>query len=681
MDQAFVTRPTSPTVPAPSARSRRLASIRDSGHLALPGALTAALAFQAGGFFPGAVGLVGAILAGLALVRVTVAQRPFAGWSSLASVVGLAGAALASWTLLSALWSGSAGRALPEFDRTLVYVLTFFLLASIARGPRDLTVLLRWVLLAIVAVAVVGVATRLAPDLFPIAPGRAPARLAYPLTYWNAMGVICALGVVLALHASCGSQEPLLVRALAGAALPILALGVYFPFSRGGIATAVLGIALYVILAHPRRLLGTLATAVPAAAIALVSAYGADALAEDTYAKGAGPAQGHHVALVLVACMLGAFVARLALVRPEERLAGLGRRPARRRRLLVGAAVAAVAVLLVLGVAVDLPSRLSTQYHGFIQRDVAESGDARDRLGATANSGRLLMWRVDLDAFSSRPLHGTGAGTYHLQWDLRRGDKTGQVLDGHSLYLETLAELGLVGAVLLAVVLVGLLAGPTRGLGAVDRHANAAVLAAGVALLAHAGIDWDWEMPALFVWLFAAAGVACARRAVAGADGLLASAVPGRVPRLLAGLACLLLAITPFLVYRSQAALDRANAGFARGDCATAVDGALDSIQGLGARAEPYELLGYCDLRLGYLTLGLSAMEHARERDPDAWQYAYGVSVARALARRGDPLVAARAATRLSPREPLAHDLLAALRRARPARWPQVAARARIPTA
>ena len=36
-----------------------------------------------------------------------------------------------------------------------------------------------------------------------------------------------------------------------------------------------------------------------------------------------------------------------------------------------------------------------------------------------------------------------------------------------------------------------------------ERHAYAAFLAAGGALLLHAGIDWDWEMPALFLWFFA----------------------------------------------------------------------------------------------------------------------------------------------------------------------------------
>ena len=124
---------------------------------------------------------------------------------------------------------------------------------------------------------------------------------------------------------------------------------------------------------------------------------------------------------------------------------------------------------------------------------------------------------------------------------------TVRVVDGHSLYLETAAELGAVGLVLLALLLAGLLAGIARGLRGPERHARAALLAAGVALLLHAGIDWDWEMPALFAWLFAAAGTAWARPTDAAAcgDG------PARLTRVLAGLGCLLLALTPVLVIAS----------------------------------------------------------------------------------------------------------------------------------
>ena len=72
--------------------------------------------------------------------------------------------------------------------------------------------------------------------------------------------------------------------------------------------------------------------------------------------------------------------------------------------------------------------------------------------------------------------------------------------DAHSLYLETLAELGPIGlALLLAALIIPLLA--LRG-GRDPLLATAA--GAYVAFLVHTGVDWDWELPAVTL-----AGLAC----------------------------------------------------------------------------------------------------------------------------------------------------------------------------
>jgi O-antigen ligase len=69
----------------------------------------------------------------------------------------------------------------------------------------------------------------------------------------------------------------------------------------------------------------------------------------------------------------------------------------------------------------------------------------------------------------------------------------GRVRDAHSLYLETLAELGVFGLVLLVVVLGTPLAV------AVKRRRPLTAIAAGayVVFLVHAASDWDWELPAV----------------------------------------------------------------------------------------------------------------------------------------------------------------------------------------
>src|SRR4051795_301411 len=123
------------------------ARARDALHgirLTLPGVVTAWLGFRAGGFFPGQVGLVATVLALLLVLRITVAQRPFEGWSPALALGSGALAGLAVWTLASSAWSDAPARALSEFDRTLLYGLVLVLTGSAAARVGDMRMLLRW---------------------------------------------------------------------------------------------------------------------------------------------------------------------------------------------------------------------------------------------------------------------------------------------------------------------------------------------------------------------------------------------------------------------------------------------------------------------------------------------------------------------------------------------------------
>src|SRR6185312_10767354 len=154
-------------------------------------------------------------------------------------------------------------------------------------------------------------------------------------------------------------------------------------------------------------------------------------------------------------------------------------------------------------------------------------------------------------------------------------------VDGHSLYLETLGELGIPGLALVVATIALLLLGfllRARGAG---RGPPAALLAAGVAWAIHAGIDWDWEMPALTWWLFAFGAMALA----APADRPRLRA-PGRLTRVVAALGCLIVAITPALVIRSQTRLNAAVSALQANDCPAAIDASLDSASALGVRPE-----------------------------------------------------------------------------------------------
>src|SRR5262249_3819628 len=154
--------------------------------------------------------------------------------------------------------------------------------------------------------AVAGLITRLLPKTFPISGGVLPERVAFPLTYWNAMGIACGLGVVLLVHLSSSALEPRVMRVLAAAALGPVAVTLYFTFSRGAIWVLPLGLVLYVLLAQPRGLLTAGIAAIPAA-IAVKVAYDAALLSNADYnTSAAAISQGKHVAVVVLVCALAA---------------------------------------------------------------------------------------------------------------------------------------------------------------------------------------------------------------------------------------------------------------------------------------------------------------------------------------------------------------------------------------
>ena len=126
--------------------------------------------------------------------------------------------------------------------------------------------------------------------------------------------------------------------------------------------------------------------------------------------------------------------------------------------------------------------------------------------GGTGASGQTISWgslyvALPLDYGYNNAntaivnLAGVGASAFRVQWLKRRNiDET--VRDAHSLELETVAELGLVGVALLAALL-----GAVGVAGRAAHRADPALVAGPAAALTvwaiHSAIDWDWEMPAL----------------------------------------------------------------------------------------------------------------------------------------------------------------------------------------
>jgi hypothetical protein len=133
-----------------------------------------------------------------------------------------------------------------------------------------------------------------------------------------------------------------------------------------------------------------------------------------------------------------------------------------------------------------------------------------DRLFNAASNGRKELWTVALDDWHHHLLVGAGAGTFTSAL-YARADRTLDTENAHSLYFETLAELGIVGELLLLLVVLTPLAAAIRA-----RHEPlVATAAAGyLVVIAQAAVDTDWESPGVIVpaLLLGGAVVAAARR-------------------------------------------------------------------------------------------------------------------------------------------------------------------------
>ncbi len=649
------------------------ATFSGAGRALIVCALTIALGFRAGGFFAGVTGIAALALAVGLAVRVTVVARPFGGWSGGLAIAAGALALFAAWTLCSEFWSHAPARALIEFDRVLLYLLVLIVCGLEATRRGDLSRVVQGVAAALTAICIAGLLSRLLPDVVSTAPNIVDERLSFPLTYWNAMGIAATLALVLCAHLTASGAEPGPVRVLAAAVIPAVAVTLFLTFSRGGIWVAPIGLVVYVLLASPRGLLTALPAAGLPAAGAVYAAFDADALTKANFANSAAAAdQGHRLLWIVVGCMVAAAVLRTVGLGIDRRVARVKVSPPRLRAARWGLVAVTVLAIAVGAFAADAPGRIDKIRDTWSHGTFLATSDLRDRLLSFSDNGRVLHWRVATDTFAEHPLLGTGAGTYRLSWEQRR-ESGFQVNDAHSLYLEVLSEMGVPGLVFLLVALGSVLVAGLRRLRGPERHVHAAVVAAGVALLVHAGVDWDWEMPAVFLWFFGAGGVMLAARA-----GSERAPVPGRLARLLAGLACLLVALTPWFIASSQGPLNAATEAFDRGDCATAVDSALTATERLSVRPEPFEVIGWCDVRAGQGPLAVAAMTSAHDRDPNNWAYVYGLAVAKAVAGQ-DPRPLATRASRLNPREVLASNFAKRVKTAKKARWPAIAQRALAP--
>jgi hypothetical protein len=637
------------------------------------GAITGAFAYLDGGYFPGAVAPIATMLLLLIACAALAARHPMHGWGITVAVAAVPFAAFAAWTYASSGWSGSPGRAATEASRVILYLATFGLFAAAGWSAARARGLAAGLLAAITVICLLGVGSRLMPGLVDGDPGPEPERLSFPVTYWNALGLLAAFGVILGVHLSSSLQERWWARCAGAAVVPLIASALLLTLSRSGLWSCALGLVVYILIAHPRGL--------PTAAIAIVPTTFVAVLGVDHSAALGVPPEavarydlGGQPAWLIGGAMLAAALGRAACLPLDRRIAGVVIRPTA-RRVLVGGGAAAIAVSVALGVIVLRDSGLGGQaYDRFTAGLAPERQTAADRITSLSNNNRLSKWEAALDEYRADPTHGSGAGTFELVWIQRRGTD-GQVREAHSLYLEVLGELGWPGLVLLVAALGAMLLGLARRARGPARAAPAALLAGMIAWAASAAVDWDWEMPVVTVWVFAACGLALAR------DSERAPVAAGRrrlATRVVVAAACVLTALVPAQLTLSELRLQDSLAAARRGDCPTAEAAARASLSVQSGRWEPRQVIGYCEITQGRFADAQRTLAAAVERDPRNWLPRYTLAVAQAGAG-ADPRPALAAAARYNPRQRLVSADASHLIQASPRAARRAAARALVP--
>ena len=585
-----------------------------------------ALALVDGGYFPTTWGLLLLVCVLAAGIAAIVSETFEVGWRDIAFVTGLATFAL--WQLASIFWSDGVDAPVLEAERTLMYVTAIAALLLVVR-TTNVDSVMAGLGLGTVLAALLGVVAHLALS----APSVTAGRLAQPIGYANADGLLAGFGLIFALAAA--SRGRVLVRAGGAAASVPLATGLYLSLSRGAILATALGIVC--MLAVDRRRIETLAIAlvlaVPVTAALVIASH------SPVMAGGSSPenpsAAGRRLLVELVLLALCAAAGTVAATRVGQWFV-----PSRRgrRRLETGVGLAGAVALVLAIAAVGGPVQVAHDAVDSFAAGPSGRGDGSSaRLASGSGSFRAQYWQVAWRAAEQEPVHGTGAGSFERWWLSERSIDE-NVRDAHNLYLEVLAEVGLVGLVILCTTLVVPL---TAVAGARARPFMPAATGMYVAYLAHASLDWDWEIPSLtMVALACGVGLIVAVRSGPGHPFSFRRRV------VVLGLLVPLLALA-VAIHGGQGRLEKARRSLERGNSVRAAGEAAAAERWLPWAAEPWQVRGEALLAEGDLRGAAAALQHASRMNPSNWEVWYDLALVEQGAARAEALERAKA---LNPR-------------------------------
>lgn len=574
---------------------------------------------EGGGYDPLVHDRVGIAVWWIALAGVAVGVLPNRHLPRLAWMALAVFAAFVLWTALSLLWTESSERTVADLARLAGYLGALALAVFVAGGPNGRR-LVAAVGAGVAVVAIVALLSRLHPAWFPeagqtarfLSSGR--ERLSYPLNYWNGLAALIAIGGPLLLQVATDARS-ILARAAAAAVLPALALAAFFTLSRGGIAAALIALAVFLAFTSDRmpKLLTTLLTGVGGALlIAFVTHRDALQHARD---NALAHQQGDDtILLVAIVCLLvGLAQAGISLAFSAERRPSWTIVP--RSHALTTVVVAGL-VALVVALALDAPGRASDGWSEF--KGGEAPGRGAERLGSVAGESRYQFWGAAVRQNATDPLIGTGSGTFAYWWT-RDGDVPEIAQDTHSLYLQTLGEVGIVGLALLAVFLALILGWGGRNVIRASPEARpylAAALAGCTAFFLTAIFDWMWQIPVLAIAMLLLAAVLV----TAGNTGQDDAAALPIAWRAAIAVTALIAIVTIAIPLASTSLLRQSEAEARAGDLDAALQAARSAQNVEPGAASPRLQQALLLEAQGELDAAAEAAEQAREREPTNWR-------------------------------------------------------------
>jgi O-Antigen ligase len=369
--------------------------------------------------------------------------------------------AFAALTAVSVVWSVQPDSSWHDAGRMLAYSGVFAAALALAHvAPERWPALLGGLALAAVVVCGYALLTKVFPGL---APANAYARLEEPFGYWNAIGLAGALGAICCLWLGSRRSGHALLSALAYPAMGLLLLTLVLAYSRGALAAFAVGLVAWFCIV-PLRLRGAAVLVLGGLGAAAVSAwdFSSHALSSEQVPLAERASAGHQLGALTLAMLLALTLAGLAISFAASRQA-----PSLALRRRVGAGLLALIVLAVLAFAGalvhshrGLTGSVSHAFNSLTNPNAKPPSNTPDRLTAVA-SVRARYWKEALQVFNAHPVLGSGAEGYATA-HLRYRRETLSVRHAHGFVVQTLADLGVVGLVLVLALLLAWMAAAGR---------------------------------------------------------------------------------------------------------------------------------------------------------------------------------------------------------------------------